>query len=271
MKLNNKYLIALDLDGTLLKDNKKISLKSIFYIRKLVKLNNVVVISSGRPIRAIKTYYKQLKLNSPIIAYNGAEVISLNDSCNYSFKQLFKKEIILEIIKKLKENNILLSMMSETEKKIWVDKEDDFLFAFFLSKNMKVLQGNFEDILDEDPITFIVKFIDTPQNREIIKNIVSKYEDIDVRFWQSNNYFELHYKHISKYNKILEIAKLYNIKEENIYAFGDADNDIDTLHRCPNGVAMINAPKLLKDIAKYTTTYDNNHDGVIRFLKENLK
>ena len=54
MKLNNKYLIALDLDGTLLKDNKKISLKSIFYIRKLVKLNNVVVISSGRPIRAIK-------------------------------------------------------------------------------------------------------------------------------------------------------------------------------------------------------------------------
>lgn len=271
MKLKNKYLIALDLDGTLLKDNKKISLKSIFYLRKLVKLGNIVVISSGRPIRAIKSYYKQLKLDSPIIAYNGAEVLSLNNNFSYSFKQLFNKDEIIEIINKLKENDLALSMMSETDKKIWVDKDDDFLFAFFLNKNMEVLHGDFKKILNEDPITFIVKFIDTPENRSKIKQILSNYNDIDVRFWQSSNYFELHYKNISKYNKILEIAKLYNINENNIYAFGDADNDIDTLHRCPNGVAMKNAPETLKQIAKFTTQYDNNHNGVIKFLKNNLK
>ena len=77
------YLIFLDMDGTLLKSNQTLSSKTIDIIRELSSKGHKIIISSGRPIRAIKTYYKQLKLNSPIIAYNGAEVISLNDSYNY--------------------------------------------------------------------------------------------------------------------------------------------------------------------------------------------
>ena len=59
MKLKNKYLIALDLDGTLLKDNKKISIKTRYFFKNLAKRGQIIIFSSGRPIRALLNYYNQ--------------------------------------------------------------------------------------------------------------------------------------------------------------------------------------------------------------------
>lgn len=271
MKLNNQYLIALDLDGTLLKDNKKICLYTKYYLKKLAKAKQIIVFSTGRPLRALLNYYNQLNLDTPIISYNGARVYDPKNKDAFNETKTFKKDIIKEIIIELNKHNIICSMMSETDNDIWVDKNDDFLFAFFLNKNMNIYEGNFLKTLNKDPITFIVKYIDNQSNRDIIKQTISKYKDIDVRFWQSSNYFELYYKDVSKYNKIIEIAKYYNIPKENIYAFGDADNDVDTLEKLPNGIAMKNAPDEVKKYTKHITSKDNNHNGIVYYLKKHLK
>ncbi len=271
MKLKNKYLIALDLDGTLLKDNKKISIKTRYFLKNLAKRGQIFIFSSGRPIRALLNYYNQLKLDTPIISYNGARIFDPKKPDAFDQAKTFNKDMIKEIIIELRKHNIIKSMMSETDSEIWVDKDDLFLFAFFLNKNMVVNRGDFLNILDKDPITFIVNFVDNKQNREIIEKTVSRYPHIKVRFWQSDNYFELYYDDVSKYNKIIEIAKYYNINEENIYAFGDADNDIESLSLLSHGIAMANSPKEVKDIAKDVTKKDNNHNGIVDYLKKHLK
>ena len=56
--MNNKYLIALDLDGTLLKDDKTISKATKDYLRKLEKDGNLIVITSGRALRSVLEYYQ---------------------------------------------------------------------------------------------------------------------------------------------------------------------------------------------------------------------
>lgn len=72
--MNKQHLIALDLDGTLLTDNKIISPRTKNTIAKAKEQGHIVVISTGRPFRASYDYYKELSLNTPIVNFNGAYV-----------------------------------------------------------------------------------------------------------------------------------------------------------------------------------------------------
>ena len=51
-----RSLIALDLDGTLLTDDKNISLETREYLKSLEDKGHLVVLCSGRAIRSVKDY-----------------------------------------------------------------------------------------------------------------------------------------------------------------------------------------------------------------------
>ncbi|MEG0977875.1 MAG: Cof-type HAD-IIB family hydrolase [Bacilli bacterium] len=266
-QLSEKKLIAFDLDGTLLTDKKRILFATKQYIKKAQKNNIFIVLSSGRPFRAMEKYYKQLKLNTPMICYNGAYVVEPNTN-KIITERYFNRKIILDIYNTIPKD-ILLSAMSEDNFNIWVDENDEFLSFFYLKKGMSVHHGNFGTTLDKDVLTFIMKYVDTPNNRAAIKRIVTKFPTIDVRFWTCHNYCEIYFKDINKHVAIKNVAKRLGIKDSNIYAFGDNDNDVEMISGCANGVAMANSPQFVKDLTKNVTKKDNNHNGAVSYLIDN--
>ncbi len=72
--MKNQFLIALDLDGTLLTDNKTISERTLKTLKRLQQEGHIVMISTGRPFRSSVQYYHELELNTPIVNFNGAFV-----------------------------------------------------------------------------------------------------------------------------------------------------------------------------------------------------
>jgi HAD superfamily hydrolase (TIGR01484 family) len=72
--MTQPYLIALDLDGTLLKDDKTISEHTKSILQQGIEHGHHVVISTGRPFRGSEQYYKELGLTTPIINFNGAYI-----------------------------------------------------------------------------------------------------------------------------------------------------------------------------------------------------
>ena len=65
---------------------------------------------------------------------------------------------------------------------------------------------------------------------------------------------------------IESVLKHYGIKQEEIMAFGDAENDIEMLQYAKIGVAMGNADDEVKEAADYVTdTVDS--DGIYKALK----
>ena len=58
------------------------------------------------------------------------------------------------------------------------------------------------------------------------------------------------------------------IPVENTMGFGDSMNDESMIRLAAHSVAMKNGLDEIKRIARYTTAYDNEHDGVGRFLQE---
>lgn len=263
-----KYLIALDMDGTLLNNKKKISFKTLHYLRKLTKQGHIIILASGRPSRALLSYYKQLGLSTPLICYNGAYCYSPIDK-NFPTEEFeFPKEIIKKLYEELRP--ISKNFMCETDTEIWLDKEDLNLARFFWYEGMEMHYGDISTTLTKDPMTFIVQTPSEVKDRKQIEDIVYKYDGVEPMFWTGANYFELHFKKISKGSSLRRIAEYYHVSPTNMIAFGDSDNDFELFQFVKTSVAMKNSRSYVKEKATMVSLKDNNHNGIYHTLKKLL-
>ena len=173
---------------------------------------------------------------------------------------------ILEFCSKFGDS--VISIMCENEDTIWTNADDEFLFSFYRKDGMNVKIDEISKILDNDPITFIAKYNDTPENREKIVKIIETDTNIRVRFWDSDNYFELYYEGVSKFHSIVDVASSLGFDLDHIFAFGDADNDVEIITNCKHGIAMKNSSTALLNIAKEVTEFTNNEDGVAKYIQK---
>ena len=70
----NKFIFALDLDGTLAQDNALLSVQTIHQLQQWAKQGVCIVITTGRTWLNAKDIYEVCQLSTPIILYNGAYV-----------------------------------------------------------------------------------------------------------------------------------------------------------------------------------------------------
>ena len=264
---NERYIFALDMDGTLLDDNKQISSQTKQFLSSLEKDGHVVILASGRPFRALKVFYDDIGLHSPLICYNGAYCTHPYDKNFEETHFTFPKEIIKEIYKEVKP--YVKNVMCETNDNIWLEKEDEELAKFFWHGNLKVTYGDIFQTLSDDPWTMLMQGKDKKYDDKILE-ATHKHKGFEVRFWYNSEYSEIYYLKTSKAKCLEQIAKYYNIPHKNIVAIGDADNDIEMVSLSGYGIAMKNANDSLKKVAKYISEYDNNHDGVIHAIKHVL-
>lgn len=70
-------LVAIDMDGTLLKEDKTVSEKTKEAIKKAREKNVKVVLATGRPVDGVKRYLEELDLfhdDEYVLTFNGAIV-----------------------------------------------------------------------------------------------------------------------------------------------------------------------------------------------------
>lgn len=89
-------LVALDLDGTLLTDELQITPNTISAIQEVIASGVVVTIATGRMFPSAKKFAEQLKLNVPLITYQGAIIKDVDEK-----KVWFERPVSLEISKRL--------------------------------------------------------------------------------------------------------------------------------------------------------------------------
>lgn len=68
---------------------------------------------------------------------------------------------------------------------------------------------------------------------------------------------------INKGVALRQLQQRWQITPAETAAFGDSNNDLELLHACDYSYAMKNANKRVKQTAQYQTQHDNNHDGVL--------
>ncbi|MFA5542398.1 MAG: HAD family hydrolase [Bacilli bacterium] len=265
MNIKN-YLIAVDLDGTLVRGFNKHDKKSFRYLKKLSKYNKIVI-ATGRPLRSSRFYYNLLKLDTPLINYNGALLHKPYD------KSFPKKMISIDrndLFKFLDDNeDIIETVFCEIEDNIYLHKETDFIGPYLHSDGGNMTIGNLKGTLNNNPNGAIL-FTKIGSEQRMEEYVKREFNGrINLRFWYVNKVVvsEFYSPKTSKANALKIVCDYYNIDHDRTIAIGDGHNDIEMIEFVKYGVAMGKCHPELKEVAKYQTKDVKEH-GVYHFLKQ---
>lgn len=267
--MREKYLIAVDLDGTLLRDFDNYDKVSFDCLKKLAK-TNIVVIDTGRPFRSSKYYYDLLELQTPIINYNGALIHNPKDPSFPKKIITIDRQVVIDLIRDNEDS--LINVFCEIEDEIFLWKSMEEIVPYLHIDGSVLKTGSLSEILYGNPNGAIALSVEGTEDR-IFDYFKNKYQGrINVRFWNAQGMVlsEIYSPLTSKGQALKMIAEYYNIPRERVIAIGDGHNDIDMLEYAHVGVAMEDAhPDLLKVANKVTDKVENH--GVARFLQSFFK
>ncbi len=266
---NQKFLIVLDCDGTLLNDEKKILPKTKAYLMELAKRGNIITMASGRPDRAVLPYYRELECHGPFIGYNGSIILDPDDKKFPVFKKKYPLTIIKDFLSHFKIDDFS-NIMAEDEKNLFFLYEDHEYENYFHPEGMNVFYGPMLELFKEDLFGFIISLKD-PNLLFKVQDVISKYDDIGFRPWINTSLIgEFFFYSVNKSTAIERLQKYYQIDRAHVIAFGDADNDIEMIKKAGVSFAMQNGSEVIKKVADYITPFDNNHEGIYFALKKFL-
>lgn len=258
------YLIAVDLDGTLISGFDQYDVKSFELLKEIAK-KNYVVIATGRPFRSSKYYYDLLELNTPIINYNGAWVHHPKDT-NFDKKMIrIDRHKLINFIEQ--ERDILDNVFCEIEDDIFLLQETEDIKPYLHLDGGNLHVGEFKEILNDNPNGAIIFAKPGSEDRldNYVNNIIN--EQFKIRHWFVNTSLvcEFYNPLTSKANAIKRICEYYNIDPSKTICIGDGHNDIEMLEFAKIGVAMGNShPDLIKHASVITDDVLNH--GVYNFF-----
>ncbi|MFD3447320.1 Cof-type HAD-IIB family hydrolase [Microbacteriaceae bacterium 4G12] len=265
----NPHLIALDLDGTLLKDDKTISLRTKKTLQKAKEEGHIVVISTGRPFRASHVYYNELQLNTPIVNFNGAYVHHPLDASWGTYHTPLELSIAKDIVNACA-NFGVKNVYAEVIDDVYVRYLDEGMKHIFQFGSPKIYTGDLLHILQDNPTCLLIDATER-EVESIRKHLTDVHaEVVDHRKWAAPwHIIEIVRSGMNKAVGLQKIADHYGIAQEHIIAFGDEDNDFEMIEYAGHGIAMGNAIDDLKSRANHVTL-SNEEDGIAIYLEKLL-
>lgn len=257
-----KYkLFGIDLDGTLLSKNKKISTKNLQAINRYINAGGVPVIITGRSFISARTYnkkieeYTQTKLPY-LVGFNGAYIQNLKT--NEIIKNTIDKKITSELWDLAIEKKCGIWIYPDAkqyEKIVLANKK--WLAIFAKSSREVELQKSKSNIALSSYKINIMSF--SPSKiKAIRKYLISKYSnDLEISYTHPL-LLEITKKNINKGIAILTIAKELQIDKQNIAAVGDSGNDVPMLKVSGLSFGLKSRSQELRNNANIYLTNKNN-------------
>ena len=269
MMHNDRKALFLDLDGTLLTDDKQIPEGNREAIYRMLEQGHSVIIATGRPLVSAVLQAEKLGLTSRgcyIIAFNGG---TLYDS--FEKKVIYRSTIPLEIVTKVfaEANKRGIHIQTYRDDKVVVEPAgDDDIVRQYCSKII-VEHEVIPDIrmLDEEPVKMLIIDMNDPAPLEEFRQWVASWgDDVLDTFFSNDQYVEIVSKGLNKGNALLQMAEILGVDRENTISAGDAGNDLQMIEAAGLGCAMSNATDEIKAAAGYITERNNNECGVAEII-----
>ena len=259
--------VFLDLDGTLLTDDKMVSEENKKAIKYVQSKGGIACICSGRQKDAVKAYKEISGCDKYIICSNGTQIYDCEKdeelfSCN------LEKDICNTLAQYIIENRLYIRI--ETSFCRYVNSKDYFVkYEIILDSNEELFEIiNKNNILQvtigtktEEDMKKVIEFVENLKRTDIKIENVYPPDEHAAKAWSAN----IINNNASKGNAIYGLCKYLKIDIEDVIAMGDDSNDISMMKTVGLGVAMGNAGDDVKLYAKEITK-TNMENGVAEIL-----
>lgn len=263
-------LILVDLDGTLLTDDKKVTLNTVNTIQKARDQGIRFGIATGRSLYAVEQLLDDWHLREQcdiMMGFNGAQIRIPElgiDELNYQMQG----PDFLEIIDHFKDLPVNQCVYDKTD--LYALRLDDL--AINVAKGNRFTPkaiANVETFFTREFPKLVI--ICEPEDMPLVKERAKTFSSPNYHCFQTGaSLFEYVRPEVSKSSGIKHICDLYNTTTEHVCVFGDAQNDNDMIEKCGWGVCMINGSDATKALSQDITDLDNNHDGVADYIEKHF-
>lgn len=240
-------LIAVDLDGTLLEDELKVvHPRAARLIREATQRDIRVVLTSARSFRSTWLYHAELGLETPLVCYNGAQVLSPRGEELASLP--LDPEISLSLARLVRERGFYAKVFLGDRFLVEEPTEETYRYSprYFIPFQAV---GPLADHLAARPEPVYSFVIHTPE-----KSLLPLKREIEGKLPVTCHAPNEHALHISscrasKLRALEFLAEREGIPPGETAAIGDGDNDIEMILWAGQGWAVANCSPALREVA----------------------
>ena len=265
-------LLAIDMDGTLLNEEKHIDTPQREAVQKAIEAGIKVVLCTGRPLFGVLPVYGELELEK----YNLDEYVILNNGCSLrkttNWELLDNKEITREDViyldKLRKGYNLDLTVSNDDDYFVVGDKANKYTIEDGKLVYVDIKPISLEEATSGKHTFFKSMYLGEEEEIQRFKNdnenlLKDKYDAVLSQI----HIFEMLPFGTNKAAALKELAEKLGIEREEIMTIGDGNNDVEMLEFAGIGIAMGNGTESAKKAANYVTDTNENH-GVAKAIEK---
>lgn len=246
MKDFSDIVIVSDMDGTLLDSSKKISPENLKAIEKFKNMGGHFTVATGRTIQTFAQYADILKIDMPVILYNGSMIYDYKENkiLYQTHMPLKTKEIVLEIMKNVE--NLGGEVLKSDSAYVFKNNEYEKLHTKICGVDVK-----FSDLENISPENWLkVLFASAPENIQKLVDFIAEKGYNEVSFVKSSDIFCEVLELSSTKGSALKIYRNFDgMKNMKFISIGDYNNDIEMIQEADFGAVPSNAQPEVKDSA----------------------
>ena len=265
-------LILLDLDGTLLTGDKRISPANYDALERCAANGAHIVPSTGRFYGGMPQVVRELPFVRYVVAVNGAQIYDVKED-----KVLCREEIGLDaafrVFDELDKLPVIYDCYMDDCGYDYVgmyERIDEFISdprVKSMVKSTRKPVPDFRAFLREQgrPLQKIQMFFKDMDRRAVeLKRLPGLFPDLTVTSSITNN-IEINAKNANKGEALRFLCRHLGLDVSESMSFGDSINDLSMITAAGVGVAMANADRSLLDAADHITD-TNDNDGVAKAI-----
>ena len=237
--------IVLDLDGTLLNSEEKISETNKLTLKKAREQGVEVFVATGRTYLSCEKYIDELKLETPVITFNGARIVDRTKKVIYELP--LDRDITARLIDISQDTNTHLNLYHED--KWYVENKNNSETAKYIEiSGLTPTQMPLDEFRGKPTVKAL--FIGEHEKLlKIEKQVREEFGDNIYTTFSKTFFLEVLHRDVNKGTALKEVMNMYGIALDKVIAFGDGLNDCEMLETAGIGVAMENAMPGLKEKA----------------------
>lgn len=262
-------MIAVDMDGTFLDDNKQYNVQRFARQYALLKQKGIrFVVASGNQYYQLQRYFPDIKDEIAFVAENGAWVSDCNEEIFCG--ELAKKKVhqILDIL--AHEPDIAVVVCGRNGAYVHSSASDEVLTM--LANHYHRLEKR-DDLYDIDDTIF--KFSLNLAHEGVdalllrLHNKLGELENIMHPVSSGFGFIDLIIPGCHKAHGIALLQEKWGISDCEVLAIGDSANDIEMLRQACFSFSMANAVDAVAAVARYQTQ-SNNDEGALNVISRLL-
>lgn len=265
MRLSLIQLVATDLDGTLLRDDKTISARTREALRRVQEAGMALVLVTGRPPRRLKIVAQELGLTGLAVCCNGAIVYDLAADAIVQHDTL-SSETARQLVAALRE--AVPGVCFAVERGLVFGHEPTYTAMSLVPDHDPPFSGDAHELCAEAVTKLIVRHPEMPIEElwRISREIVG---ETAATTHSGAPFVEIAAAGITKASALAGLCDRLGITSSQVIAFGDMPNDLPMLAWAGRSVAVANAhPDVLAAVDEVTAS--NEDDGVAVVLERLL-